>query len=506
MTRHAQHDRPAALLAVLTALVLVLGGSLAGAVPAQAATTKPLTVSLTFDDGDADQMTAAQVLAQNGLTGTFYIVTGYLGAPGYMQRSDLSTLAAAGNEIGGHTVTHPDMVPLSAAEATRQACQARATLSSWGHQVRSFAYPFASVNQRAQAAVRDCGYTSGRGLGDVKSVTGCADCVTSETLPPRNALLTKAPDQVERSWTLADLQNQVTQAKSRGGWVQLTFHHISDDPALDPAVSPALFAQFAQWLSAYAAVPANATSVRNVGDVIGTPVQSVVQAPTPAPAGPGVNGVQNPSFQTTSTTSPSGLKCWQYGGYGANTPTFGTVVPGRVGTNTRAATLSVSGYQDGDAKWLPTFDLGDCAPTVVPGHTYSLREYYRSDTVTQFTVYLRDTDGAWHYWTSSPWFAAASTWTQAAWTTDAIPSGSTGISFGLNLFTDGSLTTDDAALYDSVGAPALTTATTTNTATLARRTAATLTRVAPRVPAPAARVTAAVGQDDPAGVTGDLAH
>ena len=91
-------------------------------------------------------------------------------------------------------------------------------------------------------------------------------------------------------------------------------------------------------------------SVRNVGDVIGTPVQPVVQAPTPAPAGPGVNGVQNPSFQTTSTTSPSGLKCWQYGGYGANTPTFGTVVPGRVGTNTRAATLSVSGYQDGDVE------------------------------------------------------------------------------------------------------------------------------------------------------------
>jgi len=507
MTKDQSFNRLTVILAVLAAVAIVVTGLL-GAAPARAATvTKPVTVSLTFDDGDADQMPAAQVLQQNGLTGTFYIITGYLDAPGYMQQSDLATLAAAGNEIGGHSVTHPDMSALSQAEAQRQACQSRATLSSWGYTVRSFAYPFAESTTKTRDAVRACGYTSARGLGDVQTPYDCTGCVTAETLPPRNAMLTRAPSQVEADWTLADLQKQVTQAKTdRGGWVQLTFHHISDDSSLDPTTSPALFAQFAQWLAAYSADPANATTVKTVGDAVGTPVQPVVQSPVPGPAAPGVNAVQNPSFQTTSSTSPSGQKCWQYGGYGSNTAAFSTVSPGRTGTTTKATSLTVSDYTDGDAKWLPTFDLGDCAPTVVAGHTYSLREYYKANTVTQFTVYLRDsTTGSWHYWTSSPWYASATTWTQAVWTTDQIPAGFNGISFGLNLFTNGTLTTDDVAAYDTVGAPPLaTTTTTTNSATTSAKTSSSVSRIAPAVDALAVRSRAVLGQLDTSGMASPL--
>lgn len=507
MTKGTPINRLTVLLAVLAAVALVVTGLLGGA-PARAATAapKPVTVSLTFDDGDADQVKAAQVMQQNGLVGTFYIITGYLGAPGYMQQSDLAALAAAGNEIGGHSVTHPDMSALSQTEAQRQACQSRATLSSWGYQVRSFAYPFAESTSKTRDAVQACGYTNARGLGDVRTTRDCAGCVTAETLPPRRPMLTRAPSQVEADWTLADLQQQVTQAKTdKGGWVQLTFHHISDDPTLDPTTSPALFTQFAQWLAAYSADPANVTTVKTVGDAVGTPVQPVVQSPVPGPAPAGVNGVQNPSFQTTSATSPSGQKCWQYGGYGSNTAAFSTVTPGRTGTTSKAVSVTVSGYGDGDAKWLPTFDLGDCAPTVVPGHTYAMREWYKADTATQFTVYLRDSvTGSWHYWTSSPWYAAAPSWTQAAWTTDQIPAGFDGISFGLNLFTNGTLTTDDVALYDTVGAPAIATPTTTNTATPRSRTAAALTRIAPVVDALTVRSRAVLGQLDTSGTAGEI--
>ena len=48
---------------------------------------------------------------------------------------------------------------------------------------------------------------------------------------------------------------------------------------------------------------------------------------------------------------------------------------------------------------------------------------------------------------------AASSWTQANWTTPAVPSGATGLSFGLNLAAAGSLTTDDYALSDEGTAP-----------------------------------------------------
>ena len=45
-----------------------------------AAIRPPSTVvTLTFDDGDADQMTAARVLRRRGLAATFYIITGAVG-------------------------------------------------------------------------------------------------------------------------------------------------------------------------------------------------------------------------------------------------------------------------------------------------------------------------------------------------------------------------------------------------------------------------------------------
>src|SRR5699024_7394128 len=47
--------------------------------PPSAGTT---TVSLTFDDGNADQMTTVDTLGRYGLLGTFFIVSGYVGHDG----------------------------------------------------------------------------------------------------------------------------------------------------------------------------------------------------------------------------------------------------------------------------------------------------------------------------------------------------------------------------------------------------------------------------------------
>ena len=142
------------------------------------------------------------------------------------------------------------------------------------------------------------------------------------------------------------------------------------------------------------------------------------------------------------------------GGYGENTPTFTTTTTApNAQEGTKAEDLSVANYVSGDAKLLPTFDLGGCSPSVTSGRTYSLRAWYKSNTVTQFAVYTRSGVGTWSYWTSSPYFAASPTYTQAVWTTPAIPSGVTGLSFGLNQFNNGLLTTDSYSFYDTEGAP-----------------------------------------------------
>ena len=59
---------------VLGIVALAVSGVAVLAFPAQAA--GPTVVSLTFDDGNADQMTAAQIMNTYGLDGTFYITSG----------------------------------------------------------------------------------------------------------------------------------------------------------------------------------------------------------------------------------------------------------------------------------------------------------------------------------------------------------------------------------------------------------------------------------------------
>lgn len=456
--KKARHSsEPTTLRRSLTstaALGLVLSAAVFGftaASPAQALPIgKQTVVSLTFDDGNANQMAADTVLKKNRMKGTFFINSGSLGAPGYLTYANLDTLKADGMEIGGHTLNHPDLPTIPIDEVKRQICNDRAALLSHGFAVRSFAYPFADATPAIEAIVQSCGYNSGRGLGDL-SFTGdpeCIGCPPAAKLPPADPYYTAALPQAESTWTLADLQGAVTRAEKNGGWVQFTFHNVCDATAnCELNVTPTTLDSFAKWLTLRSLL--HNTVVKTVGDTIGGAVKPAVTGPVPAPAGPGVNAVVNPGMETLN---PDGTpECWMKGGYGTNTAVLDLASPGRAGQE--AGRVTVSGYSDGDAKWLQQFDTGGCSPTVVSGHTYSMRQWYTSTGVTQFAVYLRNSDGVWGYWTSSPWFSPASTYTQATWTTPPIPAGMTGISFGLNVFGNGTLTTDDTELYDTVGAP-----------------------------------------------------
>lgn len=389
-------------LAVPTGVILALA---VGITPAHAAPTDPQTVvSLTFDDGNADQATSVPILDQAGMKGTFYITTGWIGTPGYLTLANLASMAADGQEIGGHTVNHPDLTALPTEEVTREVCDGRATLASWGfNAVTSFAYPFANVNAATEAVVKGCGFNSARGLGDIESRFGCPGCGFAETIPPADPYQTAALDEVDSTWTLADLETSVTNAETAGGgWVQFTFHHICDgvcDPTNGLSITPALLQEFTAWLALRAAT--NNTVVKTVGQVIGGTVQPVVGGTTPPPPapGPGVNGIANPSLETAGTPSTVVLvqtpQCFSVGAFGTNTATFSTVSPGHTGNV--AEQMNMTAYTDGDQKLLPSLDLGSCAPTVTPDHTYSLRVWYTATVPAQYDVYLRNTVGGWAY-------------------------------------------------------------------------------------------------------------
>jgi peptidoglycan/xylan/chitin deacetylase (PgdA/CDA1 family) len=428
----------------LRVLLVLFVAALGLGVPGVAAAATPSTVvSLTFDDGDADQVLAADILAADRLPATYYIITGAVGSPGYLTLNQIHHLAGQGNEIGGHTVSHLDLTQISLAEARRQVCQSRQILTDWGFRSTSFAYPDGSQNADLRAVVRDCGFNSARLDGGLLS-PDCADCAPAGTTPPADPYGVPTAQQVDTSWTLADLQRVVTNAERTGGWVPLVFHHVCDTAVCGPlSVRTSTLRAFADWLVARQSV-----QVRTVDQVVGGADRPVVRSAAVAS-----HGVVNGSLETVGAydaseqdTGPAPAhrtvpRCWSEAGYGTNTVAWRHVPGGQAGA--WAEQVTMTRHVSGDAKLLQRFDLGECAPTATAGTAYQLSTWYHGTIRTQFSVYYRQPDGRWVYWTSSPFFAPSRGWAKATWRTPALPAGGSAISFGLAAAQVGTLTTDD---------------------------------------------------------------
>jgi hypothetical protein len=265
----------------------------------------------------------------------------------------------------------------------------------------------------------------------------------AETIPPADPYFTRAPDSVDGTWSLADIQTLVTQAESNGGgWVQLTFHHISDGGGAY-SITPANLNALMDWLQQRAT---QGTAVKTVQEVIGGALRPGVAGPVPPVGQP----LQNASLESDAN-GDNLPDCWSLGTFGANTAIWTRTTDAHSGDF--AERVDITSYSSGDRKLVMTQDLGECTPSVTPGHRQALRAWYKSTGPTQFVTYYRNTVGKWFYWTSGPSLPAAGEWTQASWTTPAVPSGATAVSFGLNLATVGSLTTDDYSLEDAGLAP-----------------------------------------------------
>lgn len=409
---------------LLLAVALVVAALIV--VPAAAQPTGPV-VSITIDDGTADQVVASNILSRYGMRGTFYIISGVIGTPGYLTRAQLETLKAAGHEIGGHTVSHPDLTAIPLDEARRQVCADRATLSDWGYQTTSFAYPYTAYNADIQHIARDCGYNSARQLGDIRSPHGCPGCVLTETVPPEDPFEVRAPNRIDTTWTLSDLQSVVTSAP--GGWIPFVLHQICDGCA-ELSLSPAILDQFLAWLRD------RGTQVRTVQEVMGgaaKPVVSVALASRDQLANPGLE---------SGPDNADGLPlCWSTASWGQNKVTWTRTNDAHSGR--WAQRLDVLSYRDGDTKILPSQDLGTCAPSAIPGRSYQVSAWFKSTGFTQFALYRRLPMGGWVYWTSGPTISPSEAWSKASWMTPPLPRDSTGMSFGLALISVGSLTTDD---------------------------------------------------------------
>ena len=443
-------SRSARFAAVATAFAGLLLGGILGPFAAARAATAHLVVSLTFDDSTEDQYTnALPALESHGMVGTFYAISGYIGVDsGYMTLPQLQAIYSAGNEIGGHTVLHPNLTQIGNDEATREICDSRDTLLSWGFPVTDFAYPYSAFNSGTEGIVQQCGFNSARQDGDITSLPyGCVSgCPMAETIPPPDPYRIRAPQSIGDTWTLAQMEQLVTQAEPGGGWSALVFHHICENDCDPYSITPENFNALLTWLQTQ-----NVT-IETVNQVMGGAVQPAVSAPQAPPATPGTNGVVNASVETDDQYNPGTPSCWSTTTGAGDTASFAETSTAHTGSV--GETVTMSSYTSGNAALIIKQDLGQCSPSVVAGDPYLVSGWYQSTVPTRFVFWYRDANGGWHSWTKSPPFAASSNWAQATWTTPAVPAGATALSFGMDIEAVGTLTTDDYSLIDSGGPPA----------------------------------------------------
>jgi peptidoglycan/xylan/chitin deacetylase (PgdA/CDA1 family) len=63
--------------------------------------------AITFDDGGASALAAADALERRGWRGHFLVVSGRVGTPGFLDADGVRELSARGHAVGSHSHTHP---------------------------------------------------------------------------------------------------------------------------------------------------------------------------------------------------------------------------------------------------------------------------------------------------------------------------------------------------------------------------------------------------------------
>jgi peptidoglycan/xylan/chitin deacetylase (PgdA/CDA1 family) len=116
--------------------------------------------ALTFDDGGASALHAAEALERRGWRGHFFITTGRIGTPGFLTAAEVGELAQRGHTVGSHSHSHPTyMGTLSAAQLASEWRSSREALAEiLGVAPDSAAVPGGFLSKDVIAEAANAGY------------------------------------------------------------------------------------------------------------------------------------------------------------------------------------------------------------------------------------------------------------------------------------------------------------------------------------------------------------
>ncbi len=181
---------------------------------------KPINIEISFDDGGALDIKAADILDKYGLKATFYIVVDWIDKDGFLTWDQVKDLDKRGFTIGSHTVTHPqDLKSLYEEQLFVEVQNSKDMIETvLGHSITKFCYPRGRTNARVRQVVVESGYIDARG-------TGKPGVITSEDkfyLPGTIHIFKR---EEYRNQNIVDFANDVfEQLKKEGGYCNIWGH------------------------------------------------------------------------------------------------------------------------------------------------------------------------------------------------------------------------------------------------------------------------------------------
>ncbi len=117
-------------------------------------------VCLTFDDGySSDWDFVFPMLLEVGAKATFFVVTDWIGKPGFLSGHQIRKLRDGGMQIGSHSCSHPNFLKIDQISLKRELINSRLRLEDLlGEPITTFAFPFGIENASTTSDVFSCGY------------------------------------------------------------------------------------------------------------------------------------------------------------------------------------------------------------------------------------------------------------------------------------------------------------------------------------------------------------
>ncbi|PYX98530.1 MAG: hypothetical protein DMG64_09415 [Acidobacteria bacterium] len=123
---------------------------------------RPALITTSWDDGHPLDVRIAELLAEHGMTGTFFIPLRNQTRP-RLSAGDLRSLSDSGFEIGSHGMLHRNLLAVPRSELRWEIADSKSELEQLiGRRVSLFCYPIGRHNKEIVSEVERAGYDGAR--------------------------------------------------------------------------------------------------------------------------------------------------------------------------------------------------------------------------------------------------------------------------------------------------------------------------------------------------------